>query len=179
MFDPISTPSRLSPSLPPAASVVGGCSPATQDRFAAPWQVDIGPSRLLVVVLVAAHLAAGLSVALAAPSFPVTVALFMMVAFSGWFQIGHVACVSRAGSIVRLQACADGAVVVVRRDGCSARGRLLASTVVGWRLTLVRFRIDGQRFSCTVPLLVDNCDVVRFRRLRVGLAWQASTALRH
>jgi toxin CptA len=146
-------------------------------RFAAPWMVDIGPSRRLTAILVAAHLSAGAAVLLAAPPVPVVAAVLALVAFSGGY---HVRCVARAacpGSVSGLRIDADGGLLVRHRDGRASRGRLIASTVVDWRLTLVRFRIDGERFSRTVPLVGDNCDAQAFRRLRVGLDWQAGSAL--
>jgi hypothetical protein len=177
MIDPIVTPSPPACLPLPDAKVVSGPGTAGGPRFAAPWQVDIGPSRRLAIVLVVAHLSAALSVALAAPPAPATVALLALIACSGWYHVRQVALVLRSGAVVGLRADADGSMLVRHRDGRVSPGRLLASTVVDRRVSLVRLRIVGERFSRTVPLLGDNCDRADFRRLRVGLEWQAGPAL--
>ncbi|MBY0438713.1 MAG: hypothetical protein K2W80_11010 [Burkholderiales bacterium] len=140
--------------------------------------MDIGPSRRLAAAVVGGHALAASAVAAAGLPLPAALVLLLVVGVSGAHCLRQQACVSSAGAIVRLEVDGHGKVGVQYRNGYTASGMLSGSTVVGWRLTLVRFRIDGDYLVRTVALLGDNCSATPFRRLRTGLAWQAGAALR-
>jgi len=73
--------------------------------------------------------------------------------------------------------CPDGSVRVHRGDGVLMHGRVLASTSVSAWLTLLRLRLDGERFARCVPLAAGSCDPDTLRRLRVLLSWQVGPLL--
>ncbi len=151
---------------------------AARGGLAAPWQVDVGPSRRLGAVLVAGHAVAAVAVAAAGLPLAAAGASWLLLCVSAGFHLHRVACVASPRSIVRLRVDGEGTLRIHFRDGRTASGLLDGSTVVGWRLTLVRLRLDGDVFVRTVPLVRDNCSASAFRRLRAGLAWQAGAALR-
>ncbi|MCE2945491.1 MAG: hypothetical protein LXA50_00295 [Betaproteobacteria bacterium] len=139
----------------------------------APWTVQVGPSRTLVVAIAGGHLSAGAAVALAGLPWPLAIALSVALAASGAFHLARCALLRLPGSIVSLRIEGRGAAVVRFRNGREASATVLDSTVVAWRLTIVRLRLPGERAPRSVALLGDNCEAAAFRRLRVGLAWQA------
>ena len=154
----------------PHAAGIGRSSVA---GFASPWLVEVSPSSRLTLAIVAGHaLGAGAVMAAQGPA-PVTLVLLSAILASTVFQLARLARLWLPHSFVRLELAWNGRLQLGQRDGSERSGWLLPSTVVDSRLTVVRFRLDGQRFPRSVLLLADNCAPEAFRRLRVGLSWHA------
>jgi hypothetical protein len=151
---------------------------ANDDRgFDAPWSVAVGPSAQLGMAIVAGHAAALIAVVVAQAPPALATALCAAIVGSAVLHLARLARVALPQSIVGMELAGDGRVQVWHRDGRVRRARLLPSTVVGSRLTVVRLRLDGQRCPASCLLLSDNCETEAFRRLRAGLAWQVGPSL--
>jgi len=151
---------------------------ADDDRgFDAPWSVAVGPSTQLGMAIVAGHAAALMAVGVAQVPLVLATALCAAIVGSAVLHMARLARVALPQSIVGMELAGDGRVQVRQRDGRVRRARLLPSTVVGSRLTVVRLRLDCQRCHASCLLLSDNCETEAFRRLRAGLVWQVGPSL--
>ncbi len=174
-------PTTRSTDQPPVASHAGMASPDRRNGacgFDTPWAVAVGPSSRLTTAIAGGHATAAAAVMVAQAPPGVAVALCAAIAASAVLHLARLARVALPQSIVGLEVAGNGRVQARRRDGQVRGAWLLPSTVVGNRLTLVRLRLDGQRLPCNCLLLSDNCEPEAFRRLRVGLVWQAGPALK-
>jgi hypothetical protein len=174
------TPESAVPPAPvasPAAIEARTGLPGMRGGLGAPWTVQVGPSRALAVAIAGGHLCAGAAVVLAGLPLPLAIVLWLALMASGAFHLARCALLRLPGSIVSLCIDGRGPAMVRFRNGREASATVLDSTVVGWRLTIVRLRLPGDRAPRSVALLGDNCEAAAFRRLRVGLAWQAGPGL--
>ena len=168
------------PEHAPARVLIAPPVQANDDHgFDAPWTVAVGPSAQLGMAIVAGHAAGLMAVGVAQAPPVLAVALCAAIVGSAVLHLARLARVALPQSIVGMELAGDGRVQVRQRDGRVRRARLLPSTVVGSRLTVVRLRLDGQRCPASCLLLSDNCDTEAFRRLRTGLVWQVGPSLQH
>lgn len=133
--------------------------------------IALRPSRLLAVILIAAHAAAlGFLLILSLPPVLLPVVALLLMA-------SVVVSVRRHG----LRLTPDAAVCLdfddrerVRltcRDGRVCNGLILPSTTVGSLMTVLNVAVDGRRRPVHVILLPDSLNADDFRRLRVWLRW--------
>lgn len=138
-----------------------------------PVQLELQPSRLLLGLLAALHLAAlGSLVPLALPWW-LKLAGAAIIAASAVAAIRRHALLAAPVSVYELALGADGSVVAGRRDG----GRLTASvsprsTGFPW-LVVVLLAAPGARRLLPVVILPDALPAQEFRSLRSWLRWVA------
>ena len=134
-------------------------------------RITIGPSRILAGTLTVAH-AVGLAVVLIV-TLPVWAKLLLgaAIAASCAWSIYSSALLRAKRAIVELEV-GEGASVSYRVRGDIWRAaRLLDSSFVSPRLTVLNLRPEGGRLTRHLTLLPDNVDADAFRRLRVLLRW--------
>jgi len=82
------------------------------------------------------------------------------------------ACREGRGAVVRVAVDLTGRLEATLHDGATIAGRLRDGSFVAPRLTIVRWRPDGQRFSRTILVAPDAADREAQRRLRILLRWR-------
>jgi hypothetical protein len=106
-------------------------------------------------------------------SVPTIAHLVTGLALGGWALL---ACRRHAWrtaprAVVEVMLSSDAVVVVRYRDGRLVAGHVRSGSFVHPWFTSIVWRPDGQRRSCSVPLLPDMLGLDEFRRLRVLLRY--------
>lgn len=128
--------------------------------------VDIGVSRLLTGMIVAAHLMAAGALLLADLPWTYRVSLLIAIAAGLGFAV-------RAPRALRLRGRADGGLDIWTAGDWQAV-RLLPDTMVLSRCMVLRYQRPGRRWAETRVILPDSLAENDFRRLRVRLRFQSS-----
>ena len=133
-------------------------------------EIRLHPSRLLLAVLVAAHLGA-LAVVLVMPLAGwIKAVLVPVVLASMGYAIWRFALLRGRHTLVALKVTRDG-LEVETRAGVWLPTIVLGSTFVSPWLAVLHLRPQGRRFMVPVVLLPDALGHDEFRRLRVWLRW--------
>ncbi len=141
-----------------------------------PLHVRIGPSRRLTGLLVLVHVAAW--AVLYPLAFPATLKLALAAAIvaSGVHSVLKTALLRSRHAIVALEIDNEGMKVRERGTGQWRACRVLGTTFVSNHLTVLNLELVKSGKIRHVVLLSDNVDRDDFRRLRVRLRWNKSTA---
>ena len=134
-------------------------------------RVDLKPSRVLTLALIAAH--AGAAAALFPLELPAAAkaGLAVLIAVSLVRALYRHAWLRNGESVVAIQLAEHGDATVETRCGERHAAQVLDTTYVSARLCVVNLRL-AQRFFARHALIVpDNVDAEAFRRLRVWLRW--------
>jgi toxin CptA len=133
--------------------------------------MELRPSRQLALVLGCAHLAAMLVLLLLplALWLQATGALLLLLS-AAYTMRGHAWRRGR-GAVTALHFSDREQLRVRMYDGAWHAGRVLGSSTVGIRLTVLNIALDGSRLPLHIVLLSDSLDAEDFRRLRVWLRW--------
>jgi len=137
----------------------------------APLRIAVLPSARLGVLLCVVHVGAGaLGAFLPVPLWS-KVALFTAVAWSLVRSLQTHALVRAPGAIVGIGLNSDGGVIAHTREGTWLECKLLPSSFVSHRLTVLNVRPRGTRRERHVVLCCGNVNEADLRRLRVRLRW--------
>ena len=134
-------------------------------------RVDLKPSRVLAVALIAAH--AGAAVTLLPLELPTAAkaGLALLIATSlGRALYRHVWLRSR-GSVTAIELGEHDHATVETRCGGRYQARVLGTTYVSPLLCVVNLRLARRLFAWHAVIVPDNVDAEAFRRLRVRLRW--------
>jgi len=134
-------------------------------------RIEIGPSRILAIVLCLIHPGAGAAIWLAAVPLWLKVGLIItIIADCGWCLFSR-AFLRPADAIVAVEISAAGKLSFLTRAGAWHAAELLGTTYVAAYLTILNLKPDGRRLARHVVLVADNVDPDDFRRLRTWLRW--------
>jgi len=136
--------------------------------------VTLGPSRLAhawIELIAAAAMAVVIALPLPPWTWPIAGAALFVWARQ---RIRGIALRRLPASVRRLRVGGDRVLQAFTADGQMVRGRVLASTFVGARLTTIVWRRDGSRRSRAEWVLPDMLPAEDFRRLRVQLRYSRS-----
>jgi toxin CptA len=135
--------------------------------------VRFRPSRLLAVVLVAAHLGAVAVVWSANLPLLLMLALKMAIAISLAWTTWSTALRRAPRSVIALEVDADGAARALQRDGewidCRVDG---ASFVAPFLIVILLHRVGGSGHRPSALLPPDSAPAAELRALRVWLRWR-------
>ncbi len=134
-------------------------------------QIELQPSRLLVAILIAVHVAAMCMLLTLAMDARLLAGTALLLMLSARAAILRHALLRRPGSIVRLELADREHIRLQTRAGAWHSGRILGSSTVDPWLTVLNIRRDDRRWPAHVVLMSDSLDPAVFRRLRVWLRW--------
>jgi len=133
--------------------------------------LELRPSRWLALMLLVAHLAALLLLALLPVAAWLQSGGAVLLLCSGFRTITHHA-LRRSRSSAQALEFVDRAQLRVRsRDGQWHSGCVLGTSTAGAALVVLNIRVEGQRWPVHVVIPGDSLDSEDFRRLRVWLRW--------
>ena len=162
----------------------------SSQKYASPLRIELLPSRILLGIVLFAHLGAvGLLIPLAMPMLPkvlLMVLIIMSLAFSayglGWEPAGN----ALSGVIGRKWPRFNRALwdhddfwQLTDEHEKIHQACLMPTTLVHPHLVVLNLRLSGQPWYCryrSIILLRDNIDSETFRRLRIRLRWYAPPA---
>jgi len=138
-------------------------------KYAAPLQLEIKPSRILLVVLLLLHLLA--VVILITLPIPVimTFVLSIVLILIGAHLISLHALRSSENAVTKIIWDANDEWLLSGSVRQNVKVDLLGNSYVHPQLTILRFKEPGKMWSNSVVLLKDNIDENDFRQLRVRL----------
>jgi toxin CptA len=139
-------------------------------------RIAVTPSALLGAGIAATHAAAAVMTWLVPLPAPVLVLLMLAIASSLVYLVYHHALLRLPHSIVALEA-REGSVSVQTRKGEWLEGKVLGSSYVSPRLTIVNFLPLGRWRVRHVILVPGNVDPEDFRHLRTWLRWKTGDEL--
>ncbi len=140
-------------------------------------RVMILPSVRLAVLLSVLHLGVGALVCwLPLPLWP-KAAFVVAAAWCLRHGLDEVALLRAARAIVAVEITREGRVIACTRGGAALECRLLASSFVSYRFTVLNLRPRDGRRARHVVLCCGNVNFADLRRLRVWLRWAAGTTL--
>ncbi len=131
--------------------------------FPLPLRVTLNPSRQLRLWLAGLHMVAGFALWLA--DLPMTwqgAGTVLLAASLAYYR--------RPGTPVTLRGKSDGSLEI-QREGDWEQIELLPDSLVLPALTVLRYRVAGQRWVRTLLVLADSLPWEDFRRLRVWVCW--------
>lgn len=131
--------------------------------FPLPLRVTLNPSRQLRLWLAGLHMVAGLALWLA--DLPMTwqgAGTVLLAASLAYYR--------RPGTSVALRGKSDGNLEL-QREGDWEPIELLPDSLVLPALTVLRYRVPGERRVRTAVILADSLPGEDFRRLRVWVRW--------
>jgi len=135
------------------------------------------PSVRLAVLLSVLHLGAGALVCwLPLPLWP-KAAFVVAAAWRLRHGLDEVALLRAAGAIMAVEITGEGRVIACTRGGAVLECRLLASSFVSYRFTVLNLRPREGRRARHVVLCCGNVNSADLRRLRVWLRWAARKTL--
>ena len=134
-------------------------------------RVQLKPSAILATVFTAAHLAA--VVCLVPLDLPLWSKLLITlpIAASLVHALCHTALLRSRTSPIALELRGADTAAVQIRDGQWHQARVLGTSYVSPRLSVINLRLDGRMFARHMLIVSDNADAECFRRLRVLLRW--------
>jgi toxin CptA len=139
-------------------------------------RINLGISRVLALILAAAHAAALAMVWLADLPWMVKIAVVPVFLGSLVFSIRLHAWRLAPSAVISLELDDECPVVFQLRDGRELEGELLGSSFVAPWLTVLNLRPAGRWRACHVVILPDAVDREAFRKLRVLLRWKCAQA---
>lgn len=136
----------------------------------APISVVFKPSRLLAIVLLAAHIASTILILiLPLPPWSKFLALPIIVA-SAWHNVRTYALLATLTAVRGVRILSNGNLEIDRGKWQSAT--LIGEQFIHPQLTIIRCRTETSRRSIAIVILPDMLDVETFRTLRVRLKWR-------
>ena len=135
----------------------------------APLTVSLKPSRTLATILLAAHAASGILLAMLPLPLWLKVVGVAIVLVAAWHYVRHYALLITQTAVRELRMLPDGKVDILRSDWQSAR--LTGEQFVHPLLTIIRCRLESRRRPIAIVILPDMLDAESFRTLRVRLKW--------
>lgn len=129
------------------------------------------PSRWIRALLLTFHLIAAMSALHAGLNRPCLLLIWLMLTGNlilSWQKIGK---------SIQLRCHADGRLEVAQRMGVWKTAAVLQETLMMPMVVVLRYRLEGSKRSESCLILGDGLDSETFRRLRVWLAWQASSVV--
>lgn len=134
-------------------------------------RVQLRPSRRLALVLVTAHVcAAGTLIPLDVPLWSKVAGAIAVVA-SLVVSLRRHALLRSSGSVTAVELRGGDRAAVHLRTGACLDARILPTTYVSARLTVLNLRLPAHMLATHVVILADSADAESFRRLRVLLRW--------
>ena len=134
-------------------------------------RATLKPSRTIAVALVLAHALAATTVMPLELSLSAKAALILVLGLSMFHAIYRHALLRTTRAVVAIEVKDQCTAVVEGRDGSWRDARILGSTYVTPRLTVINLKVSGERLARHVVLVPDNVDAADFRNLRVLLRW--------
>jgi toxin CptA len=138
--------------------------------FSPQLNVALKPSRALTIILLVAHAASGILLAI----LPLPVWLkwigIVVIAIAGWHYVRRYALFNTRTAVRELRLLSDGQLDVLRGDWQSAQ--LVGEQFVHPMLTIVRCRTESSRWPVSIVIVPDMLDAEIFRALRVRLKWR-------
>ncbi len=136
----------------------------------APLAVSLKPSRTLTTILIIAHAASGILLAMLPLPLSLRLAGVAIVVVAAWRYVRHYALLNTQTAVRELRVLPDARVDILRSDWQSAR--LAGEQFVHPLLTIIRCRLENRRWRIAIVILPDMLDAERFRMLRVLLKWR-------
>jgi hypothetical protein len=134
-------------------------------------KIELRPSRRLLWIITAAHVAAAIAAALTALPLWVKTALIAFICANCGVCVGGLAGWSAGNSIVSLEFSRDGTVSIWARDGTRHDGCILDTSFVSRHLIVLNVRLTEGAAPWHVILLSDSARACDLRRLRILLRW--------
>jgi len=138
-------------------------------KYAAPLQLEIRPSRILLVVLLLLHLSAiVILITLPMPAILMFVLSIVLILIGAHLMSLH-ALRSSEKAVTKIIWDANDEWLLSGSARQNVKVDLLGDSYVHPKLTILRFKEPDKMWSNSVVLLKDNIDENDFRRLRVRL----------
>lgn len=99
------------------------------------------------------------------------VALVLLVLLLGIYRLLRDALLALPHSCQRLVLNSKDEIVLVQKSGKNFLCQVLPDSVVFPHLTVLRLKLNGHFWPCSLILLADSADADEFRRWRVWLRW--------
>lgn len=125
---------------------------------------------MLVAVLLLAHAASGVLLAILPLPIWLKSAGLVIVLIAGWQYVHHYALLKTKNAVRAFRMLPDARLDILRMDWQSAQ--LAGEQFIHPFLTIIRCRIENRRRPIAIVILPDMLDAESFRTLRVRLKWQ-------
>jgi toxin CptA len=134
--------------------------------------ITLSPSRQLVRLLALAHFFTLAVIWFLPISFFWRSGLMCITVGSFVFYLQRDAKLALKNAVVALKWMPDNTLEIQQRSGVWLPAQIQPGGFVADYLTLVAYRLDGQRFTRHIVILPDMLEVEAFRDLRVRLRWK-------
>jgi hypothetical protein len=134
--------------------------------------ITLSSSRQLIALLTLVHLLTLAIVYLLPMGFALRGGLIGLLAVSWLFYLLRDARLALKNSVTALKWLPDDTLEIQQANGSWQRAQLQAGGFVADYLTIVAYRLQGQRFNRYIVLLPDMLETEAFRALRVRLRWK-------
>ena len=136
-----------------------------------PLTVKLKPSRILAAILLIAHALSG--VLLATLPFPIEFKLLGIasILIACIYYVRRYALLNTQSAVRELRMLSDNKLEIFRTKWQSAE--LVGEQFVHPLLTIIRCRVEADRWPVSIVVLSDMLDTENFRMLRVRLKWRA------
>jgi len=134
-------------------------------------RVSLKPSRQLAAVVMAAHVAAAMTLLPLDVPVWAKLAVTLLIAASLGHTLRRHALLANGASITALEVRENDSGAIQTRGEDWQEARILGTSYVSPLLTVVNMRVTGCRLAYHILIVPDNVDAEGFRRLRVLLRW--------
>ena len=132
--------------------------------------ISLKPSRTLAAILIVAHAASGILLALLPLPIWLKSVGTIIILIAAWHYVRHYALLNTRTAVRELRMLPDAKLDIQCADWQSAR--LIGEQFIHPLLTIIRCRIEHRRRPIAIVILPDMIDAESFRALRVWLKWR-------
>lgn len=138
--------------------------------FSPTFSVALKPSRALATILLVAHAASGIVLAILPLPIWLKLVGIVVIAIAAWYYVRQYGLLNTRSAVRELRLLSDGKLDVLRDDWQSAR--LVSEQFIHPMLTIIRCHTESSRWPIAILILPDMLDAESFRALRVRLKWR-------
>ena len=138
--------------------------------FSPPLNVVLKPSRALTTILLVAHAASGILLAILPVPTWFKVGGIVVIVIAAWHYVRRYGLLTTRSAVRELRILPDAKLNILREDWQSAQ--LFGEQFIHPMLTIIRCRTESSRWAVAIVILPDMLDAESFRALRVRLKWR-------
>ncbi len=139
--------------------------------FSPSLNVTLEPSRALTTLLLVAHAASGILLAILPLPIGFKAVGIAVIVIAAWHYVRRYGLLNTRSAIRELRLLSEGKLEILRGDWQSAK--VVGEQFIHPMLTIIRCRAESSRRPIAIVILPDMLDAESFRALRVRLKWRA------